>query len=119
MQLWVAGVGPEDTAGESLDHRPDDPTVPGGRARRPARPASGGGKRAARRRRGEPFARTEYQNYVEEVLNCLQHAKSSDEISDLLIDIVENRMGLVFSPEISHTAGKLLFRHKKTIDSDP
>ncbi len=69
--------------------------------------------------KGEPFARTEYQNYVEEVLNCLQHAKSSDEISDLLIDIVENRMGLVFSPEISHTAGKLLFRHKKTIDSDP
>ena len=68
--------------------------------------------------KGEPFARTEYRNYVEEVLNCLQVAKSSDEISALLIEIVENRMGLVFSPEISQTVGKLLFRHKKTIDSE-
>lgn len=66
----------------------------------------------------EPFARTEYRSYVEEVLSCLQDAKSSDEITDLLIDIVENRMGLVFSREISQTAGKLIFRHKKTIDSE-
>ena len=69
--------------------------------------------------KGEPFARTEYRNYVKEVLSCLQDAGSSDDISDLLMDIVENRMGLVFSPEISQTVGKLLFRHKKTIDSDP
>ncbi len=68
--------------------------------------------------KGEPFARTEYRNYVEEVFNCLQNANSSDELSTLLIDIVENRMGLEFSSEISQTVGKLLFRHKKTIDSE-
>ncbi len=68
--------------------------------------------------KGEPFARTEYRNYVEEVLNCLQDAKSANELTALLIDIVENRMGLVFSPEKSQTVGKLLFRHKKTIESE-
>ena len=68
--------------------------------------------------KGEPFARTEYRNYVDEVLNCLQNAKSSNEISALLIDIVENRMGLVFSQETSLKAAKLLFRHKKTTDSE-
>jgi len=68
--------------------------------------------------KGEPFARTEYRNYVEEVLNCLKDAKSSDEISALLIDIVENRMGLVFRRDISMKVAKLLFRHKKTTDSE-
>ncbi len=68
--------------------------------------------------KGEPFARSEYRNYVEEILNCLLDAKSSNEIAGLLIDIVDNRMGLVFSPAISQTVGKLLFRHKKTIDSE-
>ena len=68
--------------------------------------------------KSEPFARIEYRNYVDEVLNCLQNAKSSNEISALLIDIVENRMGLVFRREISLKAAKLLFRHKKTTDSE-
>lgn len=68
--------------------------------------------------KGEPFARTEYRNYVEEVLNCLQNAKSTNEISALLIDIVENRMGLEFSPEISQAVAKMLIRHKKTLDSN-
>jgi hypothetical protein len=68
--------------------------------------------------KGEPFARTEYRNYVDEVLICLQNAKSSDEVSDLLMDIVENRMGLVFRRKTTQTVGALLLRHKKTIDSE-
>ena len=67
--------------------------------------------------KGEPFARTEYRNYVKEVLGCLEDEKSSEEVSDLLIEIVENRMGLVFSREVALTVGKLLIRHKNAIDS--
>lgn len=67
--------------------------------------------------KAEPYARTEYRSYVKEVLNYLEDGKSSEEISNLLIDIVENRMGLTFSREITQIAGKLLHRHKKAIDS--
>jgi len=68
--------------------------------------------------KGEPFARTEYRNYVGEILKCLQDAKYPDEVSALLIDIVENRMGLVFSREISLKVAELLCRYKKITDSE-
>ncbi len=67
---------------------------------------------------GEPFARDEYQDYTKEILDNLIEGRSSDQISKLLTDIVENRMGLKFDREISSALGKLLVRHKKAIESE-
>lgn len=66
---------------------------------------------------GEPFAREEYRSYVKEVLDLVEGGSNSEKISELLTDIIENRMGLEFSREVSLTVGKLLVRHKSAIDS--
>lgn len=66
---------------------------------------------------GEPYAREEYRGYVKEVLNYVERGNNFAKIADLLTDIVENRMGLEFSREISLTVGKLLVRHRNALDS--
>lgn len=67
---------------------------------------------------GEPFAREEYRSYVKEVLNCIEEGKNSEQIAELLTDIIENRMGLEFDREISLTVGKLLIRHRNALDPE-
>ena len=66
----------------------------------------------------EPFAREDYRGYVREVFTLVESGKSSEEIAKLLIDIVENRMGIEFSRDISLTVGKLLIRHRKAVASE-
>ena len=65
----------------------------------------------------EPFARAEYRMYVPEVLNDLESDKTPEEIMNLLIDIVENRMGLTIKHELALTVSRLLLRHKNAINS--
>ena len=67
---------------------------------------------------GEPFAREEYRSYVKEVLHLVKGGKNSEKIAELLTDIVENRMGLEFSREISLSVGKALVRHRTAIDPE-
>ena len=67
---------------------------------------------------GEPFAREEYRGYVKEVHNCVERGNNFAKIADLLTDIVENRMGLEFSRDISLSVGKLLIRHRNALDSE-
>ncbi len=66
----------------------------------------------------EPYCRNEYRSYVQEVFSCLEQSKSSIEVENLLIDIVENRMGLIISREIARHVGKILHRYKKLIDAE-
>ncbi|MGH1538616.1 MAG: hypothetical protein ACRBDX_11315 [Gammaproteobacteria bacterium] len=68
--------------------------------------------------KAEPFTRYEYRGYVSEVLSYLENNKTSEEIEELLIEIVNNRMGLDFSRESTLSVAKLLIRHKKSIDSE-
>ena len=65
----------------------------------------------------EPFARADYRMYVSEVLNSLESNKTPEEIMNLLIDIVENRMGLKIKHEDALTISHLLLRHKNAINS--
>lgn len=66
----------------------------------------------------EPFAREEYRDYVMEVFNFVEAGKNSEQIAELLTDIVENRMGLEFSRETSLNVAKLLVRHRTAIDAE-
>ena len=68
--------------------------------------------------KGEPYTRKEYRSYVKEVFSCLEQSKYSTEVENLLIDIVENRMGLTISREIARHVGKILHRYKKSIDTE-
>ncbi len=65
----------------------------------------------------EPYARTEYRSYVQEVYRYLQNNKSAEEMARLLIDIVENRMGISINHDLAENVGKLLLRHKKAVES--
>ncbi len=68
--------------------------------------------------KGEPYARDMYSRYVPELISYLESNKSAEEIKKLLIDIVENRMGLDFDHKSAMKLSRLLLRHKKAIDSN-
>ena len=64
----------------------------------------------------EPFAREEHRNFVPEVLDYILSEKKSEEIMNLLHDIVENRMGLELNNDFAFLVSNLLLGHKKAIE---
>ena len=67
----------------------------------------------------EPHARDEYHSYVQRVFSMLKSSKDSKAISDYLVEIAHDQMGLTSSRKRAERAAEILLKYKHKILEAP